>query len=486
MKDKITKSGITAAEIVTRSNDPNFYAGLDLLPNPDPILRKLNRSQDVYDAIAADAHVMGERRAIRAGLLSFDHRVVAASDKLADIQATELCKQYMQAQPAPGMRWPDLFWNIAESVLYGMRIHEAVWDNVAGVTLPVKIVDRPNQRFKFDTNNALRILTKSDQTQGIEAEPYRFLITRHMPSAENPYGEALLSSCYWPYTFKHAGFKYFAKFCERFGFPWPIAKYPEGSTPEQIRELNRSVAKMVEAAGGSIPEGNSIELLQNKVSGKLVHQSLIDVCNAEMSKALSLQTLATEIQGQGSRAAAETHRGRELSGHTPIRAIVADTISELFAWITEVNILGATPPRFEFYQDADPRQATVDFLEKANTLVDIPKQYGYDLLQIPMPKAGEDVLPRQSVNTQTEFAQAQPNATDITIPQTEAEVADDLIAALTEDIRTLLNQSKTLKEFRDALVESYADLDETALADHLELALMTGLLTGVDDATEGV
>lgn len=70
---------------------------------------------------------------------------------------------------------------------------------------------------------------------------------------------------------------------------------------------------MLENGAATIPDGDSIELLIAKgQSGELQQKQLIDLCNREMSKALTSQTLATEQGQNGSRAASEPRiKGRQ-------------------------------------------------------------------------------------------------------------------------------------------------------------------------------
>jgi len=104
---KTTKNTLTK-EIATRQSDPNFYGALSFLPNPDPVLRKLGKSQEAYEAISYDAHVIGELRSVRSGMLSFEHRVQPASEENADMRAKELCEAVLQNKPSHDMRWPDV------------------------------------------------------------------------------------------------------------------------------------------------------------------------------------------------------------------------------------------------------------------------------------------------------------------------------------------------------------------------------------------
>jgi len=395
-------------EIASRQTDPNFYASLEMLPNPDVILRKLGRSQEVFDSIISDAHVIGELRSIRSGLIKFEYRLQAGGDSPADIRALELCQQVMNRKPANGMQWTDVFWNMAHAVFKGSQAHEVIWKREGQFLVPDKIIDRPQRRFLFTQDNELRLKTKEHPVNGIALDQYKFLLTRHMPSYENPYGVALLSSCFWPYTFKHSGFKYFMKFVEKYGIPWAIGKYPQGTPLEVQNELADALATMVEDAVAAIPDAGEVELLEHTHSGELVQQQLINMCNSEMSKALTSQTLATEIQGEGSRAASETHRGREESVNESDRVIISSAMNELFSWITEINIADAMPPRFEFYQEEEARQEWVEVFKDAREFVDIPKQFAHDRLQIPQAKDGEEVLPRAAaLSAPAEFNQHQ-------------------------------------------------------------------------------
>lgn len=492
---KASKNNL-AKEIASRSTDPDFYGALSYLPNPDPILRKLGRSDEVYEAIIMDAHVLGELRSVRAGMIEYEWRLQAGGSSPADARALELCEQIFTERPAPGMRWADVIWNMGQAVFRGYAVHEVVWERRDRYLVPVKVIDRPQRRFLFSPDNELRLKTRDNPVEGVELDAYKWLLSRHMPSHDNPYGVALLSSCFWPYTFKHSGFRYFVKFCEKYGIPWAIGRYPEGTPKTQQDELAAALAVMIEDAVAAIPDNGKVELLEAKHSGEVVHERMINICNREMSKALTSQTLATEIQGDGSRAASETHRERETSVNESDRSVICDTFNELLAWITEINIPGALPPTFEFYEEAEARQDWVEVLERARAFMDIPAQFAYERMQIPMPESGEAVLPRGGAapGAGLQFsAPACPHcgtvhdhaaATDTVAPIAEqaAGQADTLIESMVDEVRALLDRVDTLEAFRDGLVELYPGIDDSRLGELTSLALMTGMLDGMDEA----
>lgn len=479
------KRGLAQA-VATRATDPLFYSALEVLPNPDTVLRRLGRGQEAFDAISGDAHVLGELRSVRSGLLRYEYRIQPGGDAPADAQAAALAEQLLERRPAPGMRWPEVIWNMAQAVFRGYQVHEVVWRREGRLLIPAQVLDRPQRRFVFDPDNRLRLLTRENPVQGIELGAYKWLLTRHMVSHDNPYGVAVYSACFWPYTFKHSGLKFFVKFAEKYGMPWPVGKYPPGTPKEQQDELLDHLENMVEDALAVIPDDASVELLASQHRGDQIHEGLVNLCNREMSKALTSQTLATEVQDTGSRAVAEVHQERQADVAESDREMIAGTLDQLFEWVTEINVPGARPPRFEFYEEARARKEWADVLSIARGYLDVPRRFAHERLQIPEPEEGEDVLPRSAggagnlPSPPAEFARgADPIGQ---LAEAAAAATDDLVVDMVERIREALEASDSLEQFRDRLLQLYPDLDESELATINQLVLLNGLLEGVDAA----
>jgi phage gp29-like protein len=498
------KSTVPTAEIASTSTDPNFYGALRVLPNPDEVLRKLGKTDEAYNAIMGDGHVQGELRSIRAGLLSYEYRLQAGGEQPADLHALELCEKFLARDPAPDMSWSDVLWNIGTAALRGRSIHEVVWQQKAieGYTLPVKLIDRPLRRFPYNQDRECRLLTKGQPTDGIALPDKAFLITRHMPSYQNPYGMALFSGCFWPFTFKHGGWKFFYKFCEKYGIPWAVGKHPRGTPKAEIDALIDALAAMIEDAVGTIPDDGSVDLITTGTGmAQLPQERLITMANKEMSKCLTSQTLATELNGEGSQAAAQTHRGREQDVQETDRDMVCRTMNKLLTWVTEVNIAGAVPPTFEFYEEEEVQQQTADFIDKARTIVSIPQSWAYRMLQIPEPEEGEAVL---SMGNQQPAIPAEPapkvefNSTGVghdfnagtgdeldALTAQASKEADAIIADMAAPIRELLFSVGSPAEFRDGLLKLYPKIDDSRLAELNSQVLQAGYLKGASDAEDG-
>lgn len=493
---------LTAGEIAGRTSDPRFYAALNILPNPDVVLRATGKSEEVFDAIKADAHVIGELRSVRSGLNRF--RPVVALPKAAEgdsrsARAKELCEKVLERAPAPEMTWPDVFWNMGEAVFRGYRVHEVVWERSGNEILPAALLDRPNRRFKFDVDNQLRILTKEQPLNGIEREAMRFLLTRHMPSSENPYGQALFSSCFWPYTFKHGGFRWFVKFCERMGIPMPLGKYPAGSTPEQIDKLEQGLEGLIEAGYIAMQDGGHVELIETKMSGtgRLPQHSLVIECNREMSKALTSQTLATEIDKAGARAASETHRDREEDVNESDREIIAYTMDELFRWITHLNVgVDVVPPKLEFQgnqKGSKERAETYEIVQRTTGNVSISGMH--EELGVPMATDENDrIKPAPATPPQfsrscpvhgTEFVQGNDAAEAGQFAEAaDAAIESEFLQVVAEKLAEFADQGKSLKDFRQWLESSFSGMDASSLSVLTAQALELEYLRGLDTADE--
>ncbi|HET7300223.1 MAG TPA: DUF935 family protein [Oleiagrimonas sp.] len=490
MPDDLTKISKTPTmgEIAGRSSDPRFYAAMSILPNPDPILRKAGKSDEVFDAIQADAHVIGELRAIKADFLRFRHHLTAGGERRVDKRAYELCQQVLERQPAPYTRWPDVFWSIAQSTFRGLSVQEVVWEKRGDWFLPREVLDRPKRRFVFNADGELRALTRAEPWRGIPAERMYFLVDRHMPTYDNPYGVALLSSCFWPYTFKHAGFRWFIKFCERFSIPIPVGTYPVGAAKESKDALEDALENLIDAGYAALEEGSGIELKETngQSSGKLAQHALIDMCNAEMSKALSSQTLASELPaGTGSRAAAETHAGRAADVNEGDRDRIIYTLNELWTLITLVNFgPGAAPPQSHFDGDTD---AT---LERAKTYKVFSELGGHPSrksmaeelgIELANPDDPDDEL--QSSAAQASSPPAQFSApTRVDPAYAIADRLDDAgniaIDGWVEQIHQMASAAHSLQELRTMIVSAYDDLAPDDLADVMKIAFQAAQAAG--------
>jgi|GEM_PF-992309 len=492
---------VMSSERASRATDPSFYAGLNILPNPDPLLRSMGKADEVYDAIMSDAHVLGEVRSFKSGIQGFKLHLLF--DYEDDIEQTpeekaafDLCKKWLGMRPSNELTMQDLVWNMATGILYGQRVHEMVWVVVNGHLLP-KMKDRPNRRFIYDTDNQLRLLTKTQPIHGEETLPHEFAITRHMPSCENPYGRAVLSACFWPYTFKHGGMKFFYDFCERFGLPFPIGRYPAGTPVSEQKNLLDALISLLEDQAAVVPEGDTVELLTTSTQGELAQEQLVHLCNAEMTKALSSQTLATEMRNVGSNAAAKTHMQRQENVAVSDRYIIAETFNDIFAWITQFNFGDdVRPPKLKLKKPPGPEEV-LELYKKAAEISDrVPLNDFHKATGIRIATDDEETLSSSTSMPQENSHQlsscnscgsvhsfSDPVKSDTTnelAAIADKAIADDFIQPLADMLLAYEEDGKTLKQFQQDLHKVVGDLDTQSLANISAQAMALAFAQGME------
>ena len=455
--------------LADRSTDPQYLGGLlQALPNPDAVLRRLGRRQDAFDRMLYDAHVMGEMRSIRAGLLGVPWRVVPGDESRAAARAADLARDVFSRPPAPGAAWEDVMWTIAGAVFRGYAVHEVVATTDGRFTVPAEVVDRPQRRFVFDqAGNDLRLLTRSHPMDGEAVPETTYLVTRHMATYDNPYGVAVLSGVYWPWRFKYSGFQYFERLARRFGMPWPVGHHAGG--PDRAAEMADLLMKMLRDGVAAVHTDEKVELLSITGQGRSAQERLISTCNREMSKALTSQTLATEIEGEGSRAASETHREREQAVSKADRALVSRTLTELCGWLTAWNFPDRVPaPAVEFYDEPTAREGWARVLNIARGYLRIPAAEAYERLNIRPPVAGEDLLDAASGGADPggmEFGRGRRGALSAVIEAIDGDEWRDLAEPLVGPIlrRAAADPEATMAD----LAALYPDMDADALEERL-------------------
>lgn len=318
------------------------------LSNPDPILRAEGKSIATYRQMV-DGHldaVMGKRYAAVSG------RPWSIERGSASASATKKVQKIFD-----GLDVRTMTYNTLTAIGMGCSFQETVW-GVDDWYVPIKVVDRPQEWFRLGMRGEAWFL--SDRGTAELMPPNKLLITRHRPDHLNPYGRPVLSACFWALVAKRGGLKWWMMFSEKFGLPKTIGKVPASmGEPEKLDLLIRLDA-MTRAAAAVIPEGTSVELLETKVSGALPFPALVKWADSEMSKAWLGETLSTEIQGQGSRAAAQTHNEVRADLALDDANLVESTMNELIRWIWEVNSVPGPMPWFAIQMPEDLQNGRLD------------------------------------------------------------------------------------------------------------------------------
>nr|DAV78503.1 MAG TPA: portal [Caudoviricetes sp.] len=181
-----------------------------------------------------------------------------------------------------------------------------------------------------------------------------------------------------------------AQFSEIFGMPIRVYTY-DAADPE-ARDATMEDADS--QGGGSVyllPDGTKLEFVEsgNKTGSSDLYASLVDRCNAEISKAVLGNTLTTEASETGTQALGTVHNKAEQELIEQDALFILNLLNydmtDQFAALG-VNTEGGTFVYVET-EDIAATKAKADLLEKAVTVFELPLEddYLYEQLKIEKP-----------------------------------------------------------------------------------------------------
>ncbi|WP_321402692.1 DUF935 family protein [Maridesulfovibrio sp.] len=333
--------------------DPATIFGM--LPDPDPVLRKRGEDAAILAELDGDDEVSTgiEKRTLRTqNKTNYTFNPGHAEGEEPTAQAVEICKQLERDLSALKLR--DEFGEILETVFYGPTFSELMWEPHNGRFKLVGIVSKPRDWFGFNDERQ-PVFRSMESAEGDPLPPYKFLITRHRASFSNPYGKRLLTKCLWPVAFKRGGIEFWTKFCEKFGSAFMIAKAGKDAIERNV--IAAQLVSMIQDAVAVLPPASDVELVQASGKAGDLHKAYVNHWNVTISKILTGQHLSTGQEGQGSRAASETHSAQLDALAESDQAMLVDSMNRLAQIYTRVNA-GAEvfPPKFEYTEPEDYKE----------------------------------------------------------------------------------------------------------------------------------
>lgn len=310
-----------------------FSSALAYLPNPDDILKAQGGSVKVYRQMR-DGHLTSVRQKRFAAVTA---RPWTIDGSKSDPEKAKIIEEHLW-----NLDIRDTITQMMAALDYGHAEHEIVWKDVdtevGKIILPIKIIDRKQEWFKFNDAGELKFQTKNNQF--LDAPPMKFIITRNKPSSSNPYGEALRGDCFWPLAFKKGGLKFWMIYVEKFGIPKAIGKGPSSMTDIEQKKFLKSLYSLVRDAVAVIPQNGSIELLESKLSGGsiLPQEAIVRWADSEMSKVWLGETLTTEqTSSGGTQAMATVHNDVRSDLALDDVAMIEKSFNMLIRWIWQIN-----------------------------------------------------------------------------------------------------------------------------------------------------
>lgn len=338
------QSAALKTELATRQNAGivlgELEGWLNLLPDPDPVLRKRGDEAAILADLLADDQVTTAILSRKNRVLNCPHfafRPGAPDGEPATPQANSLYRRFMRDLERVNLR--SIVSAMLDAPFYGFIPLEILWGRGTDWWHIVDVVARPFHWFRFDnSNNPVFVGVYG----GMAAEPVplpvgKFVLVQHQGTYDNPYGLRLLSRCLWPVSFKRGGMAFYAKFVERHGMPWVVGEAPIKAEKHEKRAMANDLARMVQDAVAVIPHGAKVEMVSASQSQNALHESYLSRQDRAISKVLMGQTLTVEMEGKNSQAAAKTHKDVADDLADSDKAMVTDAWNEI-AWLyAQVN-----------------------------------------------------------------------------------------------------------------------------------------------------
>lgn len=487
-----------SGHVATRRAAGDLSGFFGLLPNPDPVLKKMGKDIAVYRDLLADPLVKGARRRRSAAVLAMERGLDEEESKGTPARVRKAVEAMLAR-----FDMQRLIRDLVDGAFYGYRVAEIMWDGAGGEAAPIDLVGKPSEWFGFDPENGELRFKRQGSITGVEVPARKFVVVGKMRSWENPYGEPDLASCFWPVVFKRGGLKFWVTFTEKYGMPWAVGKLPRGASPQEHEDLADKLLAMVRDAVATIPDDGSAELLTvTSTANAELYERLIMMCRSEISIALLGNNQSVEMQSNRASAVAAQEVEKDLTDDDA--QMVAAGINDLIRVYCEVNYPGAQPPVYAFWQEeeGDDVQAgrdqklyaagarfTNDYFERAYNL-----QKG-DLHEAPQepqqPAAGGPrlrLVPGTGAENEASFADDEipPDqaAIDAAIAQLPAQEIEAAMRELLAPALRAIEQAATPEEVRQALVDAWPEMDTRRLEKLMEQAYFVADLVGRDAVRE--
>jgi phage gp29-like protein len=272
-------------------------------------------AQNVYEIFEKmwilDDHIKGGLRIRKSKAFSFPWDVVPAEETP---QAEEIA--LWVADALERLDIAETAGDLWTAVPMGFGVNEVVWGQ-RDDRLEIMVINGVHPKLITQNVNGPVI-----KTTGIEIEtwkqPYKFLTMKYDPLFDAPDGLPVLAACYWPYTFKRLGLKFWATLLERFGVPSlaamfdssaPVAKTtPEVETIGEIATaITVEMSRLANGGAIAIPNIRDLKVL-NPTGGGEDFEMFQTACNNAISVAILGNTMTMDSQSRGSQALGTVHQ----------------------------------------------------------------------------------------------------------------------------------------------------------------------------------
>lgn len=376
------------------TNSYQTFAGFvgNAMPNPDVLIKTKGIRFDVFREMMLDGTITGKFEQLFAEIKTRKLKIVPRS-KDSEKQA-EVVRQALA-----NVNMDRLLAEMLTATQFGFAVQEVVWKDPkknGGAFLVESISGRVQERFGFGYDGQLKY-SNNGMLEDIP-EQYKFIVTRHGFSNENWYGTPILSKCYWSWMFKKAGFRYWVTAAEKYGVPTVIALFETEGQDESKRDeiaqyLASSLSQIQNDAALALGNVKDVKVLETSGNAQGMFQNFLDICNAEIGKAITGETMTSENgSGTGSFALSNTHADTLEAMGDSLAAELTETLnSSIVKWIVELNF-GEGFELPVIVLDKEIKAAFGDVMTAIDKGVEVSKSALYNDYGLPKPQDDNDIF----------------------------------------------------------------------------------------------
>jgi phage gp29-like protein len=298
---------------------------LTRLADPDLILQANNLGRHELRKLETDDEIAAALETRREAVIATPWRLEPFEGEPAEWLAEEIT-DHMES----------LLRGAWSAVPYGYAVQEIVYRKAGGRIGIGHISEKPMEWFEPKTDGRLIFMPPN----GGHPEPVdltaKFLLTRRNPTYRNPFGEALLSRAYWPWFFRHNGWRFWMQFMERFAEPLLLGQvYSPADFVAAMQNLGMNAVI-------GVGKEEEVKAVTQSASGEFerVESALL----ARIQRLILGQTLTSNVGDAGSYAAAKVHNEvRNDKRRADIRLVTkaAQRLVDALWWLN--GFTGAAP-----------------------------------------------------------------------------------------------------------------------------------------------
>ncbi|ENW95768.1 phage portal protein family protein [Acinetobacter sp. NIPH 298] len=471
-EDKASKKALSGGSLF-QQNAVSMLYNLGKQPDIDEVLRKAGVSRHRLKILLDDDEIAQAVETRIDALLATPFRIEPSDTPEALLLMQELKEWFT-----------ELASGAVNALFFGYSVLEAVYEEKPEGHIGLQwIGEKPMQWFEPKNDGRLIYRPEGTGQEVVVDQKLKFFLTRRKATYEQPYGKALLATLYWLNFFKQNGFKFWAKFLERFGTPILLGKCKDSETDDMNQALLNAHAQSVL----SIDSEDDVQVLTAGANGTAgaSFETFNNVLIRQIQKVILGQTLTSGTDGTGSRALGQVHENvRKDKLNADVRLVTPTFQAAVNALCTLNNW-----PKHEVYLGEKTKQLNTDQADRDVKLKNaganltqqyFSREYGLqdgDVAETPQVQSVKQfkALPKSSFSFAASVKKFTPEQQEVE-ELTDGQKGIQLLSA--KQINDLIQKSDTPEELASNLMQLMPGASDSEFAANLDMALYAADVLG--------